>query len=543
MADQFSDFANRRAMVQALLERLGLAGAPPPPPDMRSYIPREPVPEPRPAGGLRPTAPSPWSGVPPIPLPLVERIRQALASQERMGPAPQAPPHTLAPPIPLSGIIETVANIFGSKGVEGPGPAPIPPQDPAPVTNPTRGDIRLNPPPVTPRGLSPLIPSQVRSGMSGLPGQVEQTPPFLESRPMSDALTMAPNLATPSPVSTDMAPTQPAQPSAWKEFGVDVLKGLLSSITPNVVALAGRIANDPEIVTAWAANEANRVREADQAMQMEVAKAKLFGDLIAEQRAQEQLDLNRLNARLSVANDITKLQGDLAAKDPLTYMKSMQGYLPLWMAAGGDEDDFANISRMPNAALVKKLQDNYDDAYRRFAGQEGANIARIVTNPWMPEDPEANLTLQEAATFLGHVNPDGSFIAPLGALRASDVVERTTRDQAGVTSTTRDLLGTSLGETDKQYPQPDIDTLTVPDPTRGRTLVIRIDRKSGRMLGSAEIPGEVKGFAAIPSIGQELTEGTRRSKAIDILTQELGRYPSTREVNAYLDALAKTQTK
>lgn len=413
-------------------------------------------------------------------------------------------------------------------------------------------DVALPSPPIKPRkpmkplggNIAPMLEAMFGQPGTVSPGELGPLSDLDASRNMgAEDLMMQPG-AVPSPMtnpdlSAGMGPQTPEGPSGWAQFGEGFLSGLVGSITPAIVAFASSKSGSPEFVTAWATQQANTIKQQDLAAEQQIAQMKLYGDLLSAERAQQQLDISRTNARVTVADHVADLQSNLAPKDPLAFMKSMQGYLPLWESLGGTEEDFAQIATMPNAVLVGELQKNYNDVLGAFPTDQ-LPTTRIVKNPWAPEDPSTWLTIQEAAELLGHTRPDGSFFRPLGATRPSDVVESTTRDSGGVETTTRGLLGGgALGEPAVKQPGMDVDSIKVEDPVRGTTTIFRTDRKTGRVIGTQTVASSPGGMTGIPSIPLEIEEGQRRATVTEALRLELGRYPTQQEINEALDFIGR----
>jgi hypothetical protein len=265
-------------------------------------------------------------------------------------------------------------------------------------------------------------------------------------------------------------------------FATSIMSGIMESIVPAVVSFAANRTNSPEIVQAWSTQEAMKLSRAENAMRNEIAQMQMVGDLLSAERAEEQLELSRLNLQRGLAQDVRGLQNEVAPNDPLTYIKSIQGMSNLWTGSGGDLDVFLDMSKLPNAPLLDRLRDDFFKAHAATALDPAAQSAASVRNPWAPDDPTQNFTLDEAAVILGHVSKEGRILQPLGAIRPADIVERVTRDAAGVERTTREPISTAMGKTDTKQPSAGESTLSFvgTDPDTEEPIINIINRRVGQ---------------------------------------------------------------
>lgn len=415
-----------------------------------------------------------------------------------------------APPDMGSRFRNAITSILGAlSGGSGVGAiAPAMPQ--MPTMTPPRGDIALPAPPMrtpTPNrqiepdmsmnaeslDMLPQGPEESGGGMmmdqfkKEVGGLFEELP----SSRVPGMPTETPNLPVPEQVMSTGQMEQAgmvAPRPTLSSFATNIMSGIMESLVPAVVSFAANRTNSPEVVQAWSTNEAMKLQRAENAMRTEIAQMQVLGDLLSAQRAEEQLELSRLNLQRGLAQDVINLQKEVAPNDPLTYIKSVQGMSNLWTTSGGDLETFLDMSKLPNAPLLDRLREDFFKAHAATALDPAAQSAASVRNPWAPGDPTQNFTLDEAAVILGHVSETGRILQPLGAVRPSDIVERVTRNSAGVETTSREPMATALGKVDVKQPSLGESTFSFvgTDPETEEPIINIINRR----IGQTRLPGQ-----------------------------------------------------
>lgn len=310
------------------------------------------------------------------------------------------------------------------------------------------------------------------------------------------------------------AMAQREQPGMWGQLGGAIISGLTSSIVPAIVAFAGDRRNSPEYVRAWSESNALKIQEADMLMKQKIAEMGMAGDLLNAQRAWEQLELSKLQARVSILGNAREAMKDYGNNqiDLDTTVKTVQGLGAAYVGAGGNAEEFSANNPIPNLAVLRNLRKQADEASTRHAADPTAATAPMIPNPWAPGE---FLSPQEVYGMLGEVDTDsGRVLIPLGTIRPSDIVERESRDISGVTRRFRSRIGEALNEEDIINPSLSEGVVTYPgmDP-RGNLIINMLRRQPGQVKLEGQVPVSMSPIDEITGdIGRQIRDRNRVSR-------------------------------
>lgn len=389
-------------------------------------------------------------------------------------------------PFPAAASRGMMPALMPAPGYNPPGPPELPPEVRARVedrarTRPSGASVASAPPLM---GDPSLRFGGMERGVAGLFGD-DAPEPVGEGLSIADMSGgMRPQMTTPAE-----AMLSRRVPGIWGEVGKAIMSGLTESLVPAIVSFAADRRNSPEIVRAWSEQNAMKLQEKEFALKAKIAQQELYGDLLNSQRAWDQLELSRLNARVSILNHARDIMKDAGAKDPLTAIKSIQGLGSAYVAAGGDAEEFAASNPLPSIGILSSLKAQADEAFSRHAGNPAILQAASIPDPFTPGN---FLTPYEVYEMTGEVDMgSGRVLIPLGVLRPSDVVERTTRDAEGVERTFRTPMGDGgMGAVDTKYPSLSEGVVTYPgqDSSTGELIINMLRRRPGAVRLPNQVP-------------------------------------------------------